>query len=122
MVLALVLLGGAGALVRAFLAGDPGRENGPATTTSRSGTINLTLDDKGSAVALTWTDPSSGRAAFVVSYGPADGPADKTQQVGAGSTTVTIGQLDPSRDYCFTIAGEPGSGVGPSPAICTKRA
>ncbi|GAA0910854.1 hypothetical protein GCM10009558_016470 [Virgisporangium aurantiacum] len=121
VILALILLGGAGALVAVFLASDPDKGNGPTTAESKPGTISLTLDDKGNAVALTWTDPSSGQASFVVSYGRADGPADKTQRVGAGTTTVTIGQLDPSQDYCFTIAGEPGSGVGPSPAICTKR-
>jgi hypothetical protein len=120
VILILLLLGGSAALVAVFLSSDPGPGNRPATAAS-TGTISLSLDDKGGSVTVTWTDPSAGQASFVVSYGRADGPASKTQQVSSGTTTVTIDQLDPSQDYCFTVAGEPGSGVGPSPAVCTKR-
>jgi hypothetical protein len=73
-------------------------------------------------VNLTWTDPSNGKAPFVVSHGRADGPADRTQRVGAGATTLTVNQLNPAVDYCFTVAGEPGTGVQQSPAVCTRRA
>lgn len=119
VVLALLLLGGAAALVAVFLSSDPGAGDGPTTATSASAPIALSLDDQGTSVTVRWNDPSSGRASFVVSYGRADGPATRTQQVGAGTTTVTVGQLDPSQDYCFTVAGE--GGVGPSPVVCTKR-
>jgi hypothetical protein len=122
VILVLVLLGGAAALVAAFLASDPNPGNGPTVATSSAGTIGLTLDDQGTSVTVKWTDPSGGQASFVVSYGRADGPADKTQSVNSGTTTVTVNQLDPSQDYCFTVAGEPGAGVGPSPIVCTKRA
>ncbi|GAA1041866.1 hypothetical protein GCM10009557_66570 [Virgisporangium ochraceum] len=115
-----MLLGGSAALVAVFLASDPSGER-PAATASTPTTIGLTLEDKGTSVTVTWTDPSAGQASFVVSYGRADGPATKTERVGAGTTTVTVNQLDPAQDYCFTVAGEPGSGVGPSPAVCTKR-
>jgi hypothetical protein len=120
VIVILLLLGGSAALVAVFLASDPQGER-PSTATSTATTIGLSLEDKGTSVTVTWTDPSSGQASFVVSYGRADGPANKTERVGAGTTTVTVSGLDPSQDYCFTVAGEPGSGVGPSPAVCTKR-
>jgi hypothetical protein len=117
----LLLLVGSVALVAVFLASDPDSGNRPTTSTPASTTISLSLEDRGAVVTVTWTDPSSGKAAFVVSYGRADGPVNQTQQVGAGTTTVIVKQLDPAQDYCFTVAGEPGSGVGPSPVVCTRR-
>ena len=121
VIVVLLLLGGSAALVAVFLASDPDGGNRPTTTTPASTTISLSLEDRGAAVTVKWTDPSAGKAPFVVSYGRADGPVNKTQQVGAGTTTVTVDQLDPSQDYCFTVAGAPGSGVGPSPVVCTRR-
>jgi hypothetical protein len=122
ILLLLLIGGGSAALVAVFLSSEPKGRDGSTATPSAEATIGLSLDDKGTSVAVTWTDPSAGEASFVVSYGRADGPANKTQPVSAGTTTVTIDQLDPSQDYCFTVAGEPGSGLEPSPAICTERA
>jgi hypothetical protein len=122
VVVALAVFVGAAALVVTFLSSEPGGRDDPVAPSSAPATIRLTLDDRGATVTLTWTDPSSGRTAFTVSYGRADGPADRTQRVGAGTTTLSVNRLNPALDYCFTVAGEPGAGVPPSPVVCTKRA
>jgi hypothetical protein len=124
IVLTLAVLGGAAALVVTFLSSkpDPGPGPGRSATPTGAAAIRLTLEDRGASVTLTWTDPSNGGAAFVISYGRADGPADRTQQVRAGVTTAAVNQLNPAQDYCFTVAGEPGAGLTPSPSACTRRA
>jgi hypothetical protein len=123
VVLALAVAGGAAALVVTFLESDPKRNADPTAGPSAPSPIRLTLDDRGATVTLTWTDPSGGEVPFLVTYGRADGPADKTQRVAAGTTTLAVNQLNPALDYCFTVAGdEPAAGLAPSPTICTKRA
>jgi hypothetical protein len=125
VVLALVIFGGSAALVVAFLTSEPRGDRGGGASPSRSAplAIRLTLDDRGATVNLSWTDPSGGRVPFVVSYGRADGPADRTERVAAGTTTVVVSQLDPALDYCFTVeGGDPAAGVAPSPNVCTNRA
>lgn len=121
VILLLLVLGGSAALVAVFITSPDRGDQPTAGASATATTISLSLEDRGASVIVMWTDPSAGQASFVVSYGRADGPATKTQQVGAGTTTATVGQLDPSQDYCFTVAGEPGSGVGPSPVVCTRR-
>lgn len=128
VVLALAVLSGSAALVIAFLASEPRRDAGPpagpsASASSAPSAIRLTLDDKGATVALGWTDPSGGRMPFVVSYGRAEGPADRTERVQAGTTTLSVNQLNPAQDYCFTVeVDDPAAGVAPSPTVCTNRA
>jgi hypothetical protein len=121
VVLALAVLGGSAALVIAFLSSEPRRDPGLAASASSSApsAIRLTLDDRGATVVLNWTDPSGGSVPFVVSYGRADGPADKSERVPAGTTTLSVGQLNPVQDYCFTV--DPAAGVAPSPTVCTSR-
>jgi hypothetical protein len=124
VVLALAVLGGSAALVIAFLSSEPRRDPEPSASASTApSAIRLTLDDKGATVTLTWTDPSGGRVPFVVSYGRAEGPADRTERVQAGTTTLSVNQLNPAQDYCFTVeVGDPAAGVAPSPTVCTSRA
>jgi hypothetical protein len=123
VVLALAVLGGSAALVIVFLSSEPRRDPEPsASGSSAPSAIRLTLDDKGATVTLTWTDPSTGRVPFVVSYGRAEGPAERTERVQAGTTTLTVNQLNPAQDYCFTVeVGDPAAGVAPSPTVCTNR-
>jgi hypothetical protein len=125
VVLALVILGGSAALVVAFLTSEPrgDRDSDALPSSSAPPAIRLTVDDRAATVNLSWTDPSSGRVPFVVTYGRADGPADRTERVAAGTTTLAVNQLDPAQDYCFTVeVGDPAPGVAPSPTVCTSRA
>jgi hypothetical protein len=124
VILALAVLGGSAALVVAFLSSEPrgDRGGGPSPSASAPSPIRLTLDDRGATLNLIWTDPSGGRVPFVVSYGRAEGPADKTERVAAGTTSLLVTQLNPALDYCFTVeVGDPAAGVAPSPTVCTSR-
>jgi hypothetical protein len=123
VVLALAVLGGSAALVIVFLSSEPRRDAEPPTSgSSAPSAIRLALDDKGASVTLTWTDPSGGRVPFVVSYGRAEGPAERSERVQAGTTTLSVNQLNPAQDYCFTVeVGDPAAGVAPSPTVCTSR-
>jgi Fibronectin type III domain len=119
----LVALAGAAGLLALFLASDPDRGRpAPAGSSSTPPPIQLGLRDGGSAVTLTWNDPSGGKVPFVVAYGRADGPADRNQRLPAGTTTVTINGLNPRLDYCFTVAGiESTTAIALSHAVCTRR-
>jgi len=122
VILSLAVLGGSAALVVAFLSSDrrPDRRADPSASVPSA--IRLSLDDRGATVNLSWTDPSRGTVPFVVSFGRADGPADRTEQVAAGTTTLAVNQLTPTQDYCFTVeVGDPAAGVAPSPTVCTNR-
>jgi hypothetical protein len=124
VILSLAVLGGSAALVVAFLSSErrPDRRADPSASASVPSAIRLSLDDRGATVNLSWTDPSGGSAPFVVSFGRADGPADRTERVAAGTTTLAVNQLTPTQDYCFTVkVGDPAAGVGPSPTVCTSR-
>jgi hypothetical protein len=107
-----------------FVANKPDPAGPPGAVSSSSGppAIRLAVDDQGSAVTLTWNDPSDGKVLFVVAYGRADGPADHTQRLPAGTTTITINGLNPEANYCFTVAGvESTTTIVLSPAVCTNR-
>jgi len=110
--------------VLAFLRAEPTNPPAPPAT-SPSPTrppIQLGLRDSGSAVTLTWTDPSNGGVTFVVAYGRADGPADHTQRIPAGVTSITINGLNPRTDYCFTVAGiDSTTTIALSHSVCTSR-
>jgi hypothetical protein len=124
VILSLAVLGGSAALVVAFLSSDrrPDRRADPSASASVPSAIRLSLDDRGATVNLSWTDPSRGTVPFVVSFGRADGPADRTERVAAGTTTLAVNQLTPTQDYCFTVeVGDPAAGVAPSPTVCTSR-
>jgi hypothetical protein len=121
--LALAVVAGITTVVVVFLSTtDGGNPPGAGASASAPPAIRLGLDDQGSAVTLTWNDPSDGKVLFVVAYGRADGPADHTQRLPAGTTTITINGLNPAADYCFTVAGvESTTTIVLSPAVCTKR-
>jgi hypothetical protein len=120
-ILAVAILSGSAALVNVFLSSGPRRDPGGSASASSlaPSPIRLTLDDRGATVVLSWTDPSGGRVPFVVSYGRADGPANRTERVPAGTTTLSVNQLNPAQDYCFTV--DPAAGIAPSPTVCTSR-
>lgn len=86
---------------------------------------DVQIEDRGSSVALRWTDPTKGTAAFVV----IDATTDENravQQVSAGVTNTTVEGVDPAaREVCFqVVAVVVESGLqdsGASRKVCIKR-
>jgi hypothetical protein len=82
----------------------------------------VTLKDQGTAVTLSWLDPSEGQVPFIVAGGRSDVAAAPIVTVPAGRTTQTIYGLNPRFDYCFTVAAVWSTDlIEPSPQTCTKR-
>lgn len=100
----------------------------PPTTTQGSDpkfapTIN-SLVDKGTSVRLTWSDPTSGRAQFVV-IDVTDTKPRPLGTVAAGTTTYTVDGLDAAKRYCFQVLAiglnDPSTARGVSERSCTSR-
>jgi hypothetical protein len=105
----------------------PPSPSAPTTTGPYAGTGlppgQLTLKDQGTAVTLTWLDPSGGQVPFIVEGGRSDAAASPIVTVPAGRTTQTIYGLNPRFDYCFTVAAVWSTDlIQASPQTCTKRA
>jgi serine/threonine protein kinase len=77
------------------------------------------LDDRGDSIALRWTDPTGGRAVFVVIQ--VDGAqARPLLEVDPGQTSVVVNGLDPAAPrYCFQVLALDGDARGLSPLRCT---
>jgi hypothetical protein len=61
------------------------------------------LEDKGSSITVHWTDPSGGKAQFVIFDVTSDSPRG-VGNVAAGNTQYTVEGLDPKADqYCFKV-------------------
>jgi serine/threonine protein kinase len=83
------------------------------------------LEDQGAAITLTWTDPTAGKAQFVVVDVTGNRP-NPLATVVAGLTTYTVKNLDPAaKQYCFQIVAiglaDPTTQRGASPRTCTSR-
>jgi serine/threonine protein kinase len=116
-------------------AGHPTRV--PATTTSPPSTPALTggdpafaptlspLDDQGASITLTWSDPTAGKAQFVV-VDVTDDDRKALATVAPGTSTYTVADLDPGAPrYCFQVIGlgldDPTTQHGASDSVCTAR-
>jgi hypothetical protein len=83
---------------------------------------DLRLRDDGTAITLTWTDPSGGTVPFLVAGGRADKVPSPLQSVPSGLTTYTLNGLNPAVDYCFLVAAVYSADHPvPSNLVCTQR-
>jgi hypothetical protein len=83
---------------------------------------NVRLTDHGASVTLTWTDPSHGTAAFLVTGTGPDNQQLQVRQVPQGQTTAVYDGLSPTARYCFKVSAlYTFSRLSPSPAVCTIR-
>lgn len=79
-------------------------------------------DDAGTAVTLSWTDPTGGAVAFVVIGKRADETPLDPVSLPQGTTMATVDGLDPGNDYCFTVGAVYSvTRVAAAPAVCTTR-
>jgi eukaryotic-like serine/threonine-protein kinase len=83
------------------------------------------VKDDGTSITLTWTDPTAGKAQFVVVdvSGPRPEPLIT---VAAGQTTYTVENLNPAATkYCYQIIAiglaDPTTQRGSSTPMCTSR-
>jgi Fibronectin type III domain len=134
VVVALIAIVGAGVLLLANRdrAGAP-VGNGPATPTPQATRfITATredapknvkiVDQRGTTLTVTWTDPTNGTVSFVVNgVGPNDEKLDP-KYLGQGETSVTFTGLSPTKNYCFLVAAVySASHVAVADQTCTKR-
>lgn len=82
------------------------------------------LEDEGDRVTLTWTDPTDGKAEFVV-VDATGTPGKALTQLPSGATTYTVEGLDPQERYCFVVLAigldNPADDRGASERSCTDR-
>jgi hypothetical protein len=83
---------------------------------------DVRLEDDGSDVRLTWTDPAAGRTTFLVTGGRSGEVLRPMGQVGPGQTSYELHGLNADLDYCFAIvAVYSTTELAPSGRSCTSR-
>jgi hypothetical protein len=94
----------------------------PSPTVTLSPPTDVAIKDDGGSVTLTWTDPSEGTVAFIVT-GARDGETFMAlDSVPARRTTSVIYGLNVRYDYCFIVSAvwSPDE-IMPSIRTCTSR-
>jgi hypothetical protein len=80
------------------------------------------LEEDGSDVRLTWTDPAAGRTTFLITGGRPGEVLRPMGQVGPGQTSYELHGLNADLDYCFAIvAVYSTTELAPSAQSCTSR-
>ncbi|MEO3743112.1 tetratricopeptide repeat protein [Plantactinospora sp. B5E13] len=81
------------------------------------------LLDEGTAITITWADPSGGTVPFLVTGAQRNKEAQAMGRVSAGDpTSFTVNALNPRLEYCFTVlAVYSTSEFAPSDLVCTTR-
>jgi hypothetical protein len=83
---------------------------------------DVRLEDGGSDVRLTWTDPASGKTTFLITGGRPGEVLRPMGQVGPGQTSYELHGLNADLDYCFAIvAVYSTTTLAPSAQSCTSR-
>jgi tetratricopeptide repeat protein len=83
---------------------------------------DVRLEDNGSDIRLTWTDPAAGRTTFLVTGGRPGEVLRPMGQVGPGQTSYELHGLNTILDYCFSIvAVYSTTTLAPSAQSCTSR-
>ncbi len=79
-------------------------------------------EDRGTALTLTWTDPTAGTVTFVVVGSGPDGEKLDTKPIPRGTHTATYTQLSPNKNYCFVVGAVYAvDSIALAPRICTNR-
>jgi hypothetical protein len=83
---------------------------------------DVRLDDRGSHIGLTWTDPAAGKTSFLVTGGHPGGMLAAMGQTGPGVTKYALDGLNVKLDYCFAIVAVYSTKkFASSPQVCTSR-
>ncbi|MFV2020221.1 tetratricopeptide repeat protein [Micromonospora sp. LOL_023] len=82
----------------------------------------LRLTDDGTAVTLSWADPTAGTVPFMVASGREGQQLAALATVNPGRTVFTVNGLNPELDYCFAVlAVYSADEYAPSDQVCTQR-
>ncbi|MEH1128201.1 fibronectin type III domain-containing protein [Micromonospora sp. CPCC 206061] len=82
----------------------------------------LRLRDEGSAITITWKDPSDGAVPFIVAGAQAGKPHRAMANVSPGETSYTVNGLNARLGYCFTVVAYYSTDTfATSGQVCTDR-
>ncbi|MCW6005668.1 tetratricopeptide repeat protein [Micromonospora sp. CPCC 205371] len=83
---------------------------------------DLRLRDEGSAITITWKDPSDGTVPFIVAGAQAGKPHRAMANVSPGETSYTVNGLNARLGYCFTVVAYYSTDTfATSGQVCTDR-
>ncbi|GIE99764.1 hypothetical protein Ari01nite_72290 [Paractinoplanes rishiriensis] len=83
---------------------------------------NVQLQDEGSRIQVTWTDPSRGTVSFMVAMAHPGEQLKPVGTLGPGETSYEMSALNPNLDYCFAvIAVYRNNQFATSEQACTER-
>jgi Tetratricopeptide repeat len=104
------------------LAGHESNTKDNVPTLSGRPPTDVRLEDDGSDVRLTWTDPADGRTTFLITGGRWGEVLRPMGQVGPGQTSYELHGLNADLDYCFTVVAVYSSTTfATSAQSCTGR-
>jgi len=84
---------------------------------------DVKLLDEGTAITITWTDPSGGTVPFLVTGARRNQEAQPMGRVSAGDPpSFKVNALNPRLDYCFSVVAVYSTNeFAPSELVCTNR-
>lgn len=83
---------------------------------------DVRVDDFGTSVTISWTDPGQGKTSFIVTGGHPGEVLRSMGTVGPGQTRFTLQGLNDQLDYCFAVlAVYSTTEFASSPQSCTSR-
>lgn len=92
------------------------------STETRGAPRNVVLRDDGASITVTWSDPTGGTGAVLLSVAQAGGPAGPVRTLPPGTREDVLTGLDPAADYCVVLAVAYVDDVAaPATQVCTHR-
>ncbi|SNY25841.1 hypothetical protein SAMN05421748_102418 [Paractinoplanes atraurantiacus] len=121
-VLAAVIAVAALVFVLANRTGEPARDP-DVPTLGGAAPGDVRLKDGGSAITVTWADPSEGSVSFMVTMGRPGQELKPVSTLGPGQTSFEMSGLNGELNYCFAVvAVYRNNQFATSPQACTSRA
>jgi hypothetical protein len=98
----------------------PGVTQGPRLAGDPPTDLKLRVD--GTAITVSWKDPSEGTVPFIVAGAQAGRQHKAMATINPGETTATINGLNPRLGYCFTVLAVYSTDqYAASGQVCTER-
>jgi hypothetical protein len=92
------------------------------STETRGAPRDVALKDDGTSITVTWSDPTGGTGAVLVSVAKAGQPTGPVRTLPPGTRVDVLTGLDPTADYCVVLAVAYADDVAtPATRVCTQR-